>query len=228
MPEERLPTWSFSALKTFEQCPYRSYLQKIKKIPEPQHPAAKRGTDIHNQAEDYVKGEIKFPATLGKFTSSFKDLYELYADAKVELEGDWGFTKDWAITGWRDPDVWARIKLDAIVRNDETSARVIDYKTGRKWGNEITHGQQALLYAIASFIRYPELEFIRTELWYLDHASTAEQTYTRGQAMLFFPRWEERAHAMTNATEFPPKPSIAACKWCSYRTSGDCDYGVEK
>ena len=63
MPEERLPTWSFSALKTFEQCPYRSYLQKIKKIPEPQHPAAKRGTDIHNQAEDYVKGEIKFPDT---------------------------------------------------------------------------------------------------------------------------------------------------------------------
>ena len=36
-------------------------------------------------------------------------------------------------------DVWARIKLDAIVHEDETSARVIDYKTGRQFGNEIAH-----------------------------------------------------------------------------------------
>ncbi len=59
MAEERIPTWSYSALSTFEKCPYRSYLQKIKKIPEPQHPAAKRGTDIHDQAEHYVRGDMK-------------------------------------------------------------------------------------------------------------------------------------------------------------------------
>jgi RecB family exonuclease len=225
--EERIPTWSYSALSTFEKCPFRSFLQKIKKIQEPQHPAAKRGTDIHDQAERYVRGEIEFPKSLKKFTDSFENLRELFDKGQVELEGDWGFTQDWEICEWRAEDVWARIKLDAMVRMDDTSARVIDYKTGRKFGNEIAHGQQALLYAIASFIRYPELEFIRTELWYLDHAAVAEQTYTRAQAMLFYPRWVERATIMTTATDFPPKPSKQACRWCSYRTSGDCDYGVD-
>jgi len=225
MTEERIPTWSYSALSTFEKCPYRSYLQKIKKLPEPQHPAAKRGTDIHDQAERYVRGEIDFPKTLKKFTESFETLRELFAKGQVELEGDWGFTQDWEICGWRAEDVWARIKLDALVRMDETSARVIDYKTGRKFGNEVAHAQQALLYAISTFIRYPEIDFIKTELWYLDHAAVAEQTYTREQAMLFYPKWVKRATTMTSATEFPPKPSKFTCKWCSYKEEA-CEFGV--
>ena len=42
-------------------------------------------------------------------------------------------------------------KLDAYVKEDDTSARVIDYKTGKRFGNEIGHSQQCLLYAIAAF-----------------------------------------------------------------------------
>ena len=33
------------------------------------------------------------------------------------------------------PDVWARVKLDALVNESETSARVIDYKTGTHEGS---------------------------------------------------------------------------------------------
>ena len=34
-PEQlgELKAWSYSALKVFEECPYRSYIQKVKKIP---------------------------------------------------------------------------------------------------------------------------------------------------------------------------------------------------
>ena len=46
-------TWSYSALKVFEECPYRTYISRVKKITEPTNPAAKRGSDIHQQAEDY-------------------------------------------------------------------------------------------------------------------------------------------------------------------------------
>ena len=38
--------WSYSALKVFEECPYRTYIQRIKKIPEPSSPAADRGSQI--------------------------------------------------------------------------------------------------------------------------------------------------------------------------------------
>lgn len=34
------PTWSYSALKVFEECPYRTYINRVKKIAEPSSPAA--------------------------------------------------------------------------------------------------------------------------------------------------------------------------------------------
>ena len=224
-----IPAWSYSTLKTFEACAYRSYIAKVKKVSEDFGPAAARGTEIHKQAEDYVSGKLgELPDTLKKFTSQFKQLREMYVDAKVELEGDWGFTIGWETTGWLSPDTWGRIKLDAFVHESESSARVIDYKTGKQIGNEIAHSQQALIYAIATFFRFPDLESVNTELWYLDHGTTMEQAYTRDEAMLFMPKLHERAINMTTTTKFTPNPSTYNCRWCSFGKGAEphCEWGM--
>ena len=123
----QIPTWSFSGLKVFEECAFRSFLSKVQKIPEPTNPAASRGTKIHEEAEAYVKGELgEMPETLKKFEDDFDQLRTFYAEAKVELEGEWGFTLDWEPTAWVGKDTWARVKLDAIVFEDDSSVRVID------------------------------------------------------------------------------------------------------
>lgn len=225
-----IPAWSHSTLKTFETCAYRSYIAKVKRIQEDYGPAAARGSEVHEQAEAYVKGELaELPQELKKFTSQYEVLKELFAEAKVEVEGEWGFTIDWEPCGWLVPETWARIKLDAIVHETDTSARVIDYKTGKMFGNEISHSQQALTYAIGSFFRYPDLQFVQTELWYLDHGETTIQAYTRDEAMIFVPKLQERALAMTTATSFPPNPSNYNCKWCSYKNGEEpvCQHGVK-
>ena len=222
--------WSYSALKVFEECPYRTFLSRVKRIPEPSSPAADRGSQIHQEAEDYVNGTLgEFPESLKKFKAEFEELRELFAEAKVELEGEWAFTEEWQPCGWVENRTWVRIKLDALVHESDTSARVIDYKTGKKFGNEIGHSQQALLYAIASFIRYSNLEYVQTELWYLDHAETTKQSYTRAEAMAFFPGFHARATRMTSEFNFEPNPSKSACRWCSYRQGDDpaCQWGVE-
>ena len=225
-----IPAWSHSTLKTFESCAYRSYIAKVKRIQEDFGPAAKRGSAIHKLAEDYVRGQLpEFPSDLKKFKSQYEELRKLFAATKVEVEGDWGFTIDWEPCAWMAPDVWARIKLDAIVHETDTSARVIDYKPGKMFGNEISHSQQALTYAIGSFFRYPKLEHVQTELWYLDHGETTLQAYTRDQAMVFMPKLHERAIEMTTATTFPPNPSTYNCRWCSYKQGEDphCQHGME-
>ena len=225
-----IPAWSYSALKTYETCAYRSYIGKVKKIKEDYGPAAARGTDIHTQAEDYVRGDLaELPDTLKKFESQFKEMREGFINATVELEGEWGFTIDWEPCGWMERGVWARIKLDAYVNETETSARVIDYKTGKQYGNEIAHSQQALTYAIGSFLRYPDLEIAKTEMWYLDHGTTMEKTYTRDQAMVFLPKLQERAITMTTATKFPPNPSKNSCRWCSFGKGEDpyCEWAIK-
>jgi hypothetical protein len=224
-----LKAWSYSALKVFEDCPYRSYIQKVKRIREESGPAAERGSIIHQEAEDYVNGTLgEFPVSCVKFQNEFEELRQGYIDAKVELEGEWGFDIDWQPIGWMEAKTWARIKLDALVHQDEQSARVIDYKTGKKWGNEISHAQQGLLYAIGTFFRYPSLEFVQTEFWYLDKGETTRKSYTRDQAMQFTPGWHRRAIRMTTATDFAPTPSKNACRWCSYRKGDfpECSWGV--
>ena len=224
-----IPAWSYSALKTYETCAYRSYISKVKRIQEDYGPAAARGSDIHQQAEDYVRGDLKeLPDTLKKFQSQFEDMREDFINATVELEGEWGFTIDWEPCGWMEKGVWARVKLDAYVQETDTSARVIDYKTGKQLGNEIAHSQQALIYAISTFFMFPDLEILNTELWYLDHGTTMEQTYTRDEAMLFMPKLHERAITMTTATKFPPNPSTYNCRWCSFGKGQEphCEWGI--
>lgn len=224
-----IPTWSFSALQVFEQCPHRMYLKRVQKLEEPQHEAAARGTQIHEIAENWVNGTIEgeLPKELGKLPASFEALREAYVEGRVELEGDWGYDIEWQPCGWNDETVWARIKCDAVEHEDESSIRVIDYKTGKKFGNEVKHNSQLMLYAVATFLRFPNCQFVNAELWYLDEGKTTSKSYSREMAMKFHPTWHERALRMTTCDEFRPNPSKINCRWCHYRKSGDCAWGVD-
>lgn len=101
----------------------------------------------------------------------------------------------------------------------------VTHNTGRKFGNEVKHSGQAYTYAVSAFMRYPELEFVKAEFWYLDQGETLERKWTRAEAMLLLNRLTERAIKMTSATKSPAKPSDTACKWCHYGKNGDCGYG---
>lgn len=230
-----ISSWSFSKLSDFEQCKYRAYLKYDAKIPEPERPlppgkteqANDRGTRIHELAEHFVGGTLKdFPAELSKFMAEFLHLRDLYRDGRVSMEGEWGVDRDWAPTEWKR--AWHRSKLDAIVHTSPHTAVVIDYKTGRKFGNELKHGQQLQLYTVNAFFRFPDLEEVTTELWYLDQDEITSMTFSRNQGLRFKPNFDRRGHAMTECTDFPPNPNIHSCRWCQYGpwNGGQCKVGV--
>lgn len=223
-PTGSVKSWSFSALKTFEKCPYETFLKSVKRLKQESGDAAARGNQIHDLAEEYVRGNIEFPNELEKMKVDYEWLHDTFISGDVILEDEWGYNKDWDPTGWMAEDVWNRTKLDAMVFESETSALVIDHKTGRRFGNELKHGEQLMLYAIVAFLRYPKLQHIRVANWYIDHNEKLERNYTREAAMMFLPRWTERGITMTTATDFPPKPSISNCKWCYYKKSGACEW----
>ncbi len=225
--------WSHSSLQQFQECPYRLFLRRVKKIKEPSGEAAERGTKIHDQCEEYVRG-LRAEIPEGKKTDQFEHRFTLLKDmfnkGMVQMEENWGFDVDWTPLVddgklYKDDKLWAMTKLDVFIRDSETSATVLDYKTGRKFGNEVKHGSQAYTYAISAFMKYPELEFVKAEFWYLDQGQTLERKWTRAEAMLLLNRLTERAIKMTSATKFPAKPGENACRWCHYAKSGDCEYG---
>lgn len=224
-----VPAWSYSRLKNFEECPYKVYVNAVKKIQEPQGEAAARGTLIHTQGEEFVNGKIdNLVKEYNHFEVEMRRAREQFKEGTVELEGEWGFTIDWQPTGWMAGDCWARIKLDMLIHEDETSARIVDWKTGKKLGNEIAHKQQGLLYAIGTFLRFPDKEFAKAEFWYLDQKERMDTNYTRAEALKWLPRFTKRGMALTTNEDWKPTPSPSACRWCSYGKgeNPECRYAV--
>lgn len=209
--------WSMSRLFDFESCPHSVYLSKVENAPTPSGAAAERGTRIHGHIEGFVKAEhADFIVEMRGFQKLIEHLRDRYAEGKVEIEGDWAFDRTWKPTAWTAPNAWGRFKLDVLEHQSDTSAKVIDWKTGKKFGNELKHNQQGMGYAIAAFSRYPELEFVEVQFAYLDKNDELRGSYTRRQAEMLQPGLTERADRMTTCTDFEPKPSFHACRFCPH------------
>lgn len=233
-----ISSWSHTKLVLFQTCKRAAYLKYDQRIPEPERPlppgktehANDRGTRVHEDCERFVRGEQDdvCQEAANYFATELCLLRELYKEGRVSIEGEWGMDRNWEPTEWRS--AWLRLKLDAIVFHSETEATAIDYKTGRKFGNEVKHAEQLQLYQLVTFLRYPKLEKVTTELWYLDQDEVTRQTFTRAQGLRFKSNFDRRGLELTNATEFPPNPNVFSCKWCMYGPwgTGHCEVGVQK
>lgn len=229
-------SWSYSKLGDFEKCKFLAWLKHDQRIPEPERPlppgktehANDRGTRVHTDCELYINGtndELGIEASK-HFGPEIDLLRVLHEDGLVSLEGEWGMDREWCPTDWKT--AWLRLKLDAMVMHDERTATVIDFKTGRKFGNEIKHGEQLALYQLVTFLRYPQLETVYAELWYLDTGDLTSVPYTRARGLQFKSNFDRRGHKLTTCSDFPPNPNIHSCKWCQYGpwNSGHCQVGV--
>jgi RecB family exonuclease len=241
-----IKAWSFSRLSLYESCPYRAKLQYIDKIPEPERPlpagktehANERGSRIHEAAEHYLSLQRDdLLEELLNFKHEFEHLRNLAEEdqSRVQCEGLWCFDDTWESVNPDDyNNVWLRVIIDSLVWLSPTEVVVIDFKTGKRYGNEIKHGQQMTLYALAVAMKYPEVEVIHTELWYLDLNELAYQRYLKDQALAFLKSFNMRALTLNEDTEFKAKPNKSSCMFCPYGgaenkwvvPTGDCDVGV--
>lgn len=230
-----IKTWSHSRLVDFETCAHRAYLKYVKKVPEPERPlppgktehANDRGTRVHEECEAFVRGLGPLPKEAEKFRDEFEALATRFAEGKASLEGEWGFRKDWSMCGYYDKDVWLRVKCDAVVILSPKRVLVIDYKTGRKFGNEIKHGEQVILYALAIICRMPELEQVDVELWYLDQDDLTHDAKPAKKWMQQLKLYNVRGTKITSAKEFKPNPSKYACQYCPYKDS-ECEFAYKE
>lgn len=232
----QLKAWSHSRLLVFEACKLRAWLQFGERIPDPKpRPNADRGTLIHDGAEKYVRGKLKdMPAECAKhYRTEFEALKREFKAGKVSLEGEWAFDDEWNPTDWRDKNAWTRVKCDAVAWLTPRHVLVVDYKSGKRFGNEVKHGEQMQLYLLSILLRFPDADEVTVELWYLDHPQSdwnpTRQTFTREQGMRYLAAYTKRGKKMTTETQFPPNPNIFSCKWCPYGPdgTGHCKAGVK-
>lgn len=233
----KLKAGSYSRLEVFEKCKAQAKYKFIDKIPEPERPlpagktehANDRGTRLHNAAEMYVKGGVELIPELKKFEGEFDKAREMYANSEATTEGEWAFTREWEPVAWMSSNVWVRIKCDLVLFPEEEYAVVVDYKSGKKYGNEIKHNEQLQMYTIGALCKYPELKKVTTELWYLDLDDLSTITYNRDQGLRLIPQYEKRILALTECEEWPANPNKFSCRWCAYgpKGSGHCQVGIQ-
>ncbi len=230
---------SHSRLADFESCKFKAKLKYVDKIPEPERPLPKgktehandRGTRIHEAAEHFVKGGVELIPELKTFEPELHQLRDLNKQGKVSLEGEWAYNRKWEPVAWMSHDTYMRIKTDVTVFPDPKTAVVIDYKSGRRFGNEIKHAEQMQIYQLGAFLRYPKLESIQVELWYTDQDEIDKRQYRRDQGLRFITNLERRLQALTTEEEYKPNPTAYTCRWCPYKPverggTGHCDVGV--
>lgn len=225
--------WSYSRLSDFEKCRHMAKLKYIDRIPEPERElrpgqtehANDRGSRIHEEIEQYTRGLTDaFPNEARHFRGEVDRLRAGFAAGVATFEGEWGMDRGWDPAEWRT--AWLRLKLDALMHISSVEAVAIDYKTGKKFGNEIKHGEQLQLYALCTFLRHPMLEIVHTELWYLDLDDMTQRTMTRDQALRFKRSFDARGDKVTSCTDFPPNPSKFTCRWCPFLNTEHCSVGV--
>lgn len=227
--------WSFSRLTEYEKCPRWAYLAYVEKRPKPEtidRTHADRGVAVHLAAESYIKGEAQqLDPALEKVKDFIEICREQNAKGLAEVEEEWAFDLNWQPCNWFGKTTWLRLKLDVLLKWPDSIYEIVDWKTGKRFGNEVKHSQQGLLYAIAAFMRYPEMQRARIRFSYVDEGYDKPREYDRVTVMRMLPTWDERARKFTFAETWPVRPNQINCRFCPYspNNGGDksCPAGVE-
>ena len=232
---KRFTAWSFSRWTEYMLCPLKARLHHLDKIPEPSNIYLEHGTEVHDTIAKYLRHGTKtlpshmtFPTFAVLLTSLRNTKTNIY------IEEMWSFTKAWAPCEWNDwKDVWARVKLDCAKYKKSTKTMFIfDWKTGKFKPTEAAedYHMQLELYALAAFLKFPEVQEVRASLIYLEALNTYNLTFTRMDLPALKQKWEERTQFMLTDTAFAARPN-SKCRFCHYRASnkinggGQCVHG---
>lgn len=204
--------WSYSSIKTFEQCPKKYFHLKIAKdVQDNPGTAAIYGTAVHAAAEEYVRDGTPIPEKFAYMRPIVERLEKLPGEKHCELE--LAVRKDLSPCGFSDPDAWWRGIIDLIIINDNR-AWMVDYKTGKSARYADT--KQLDLMAGAVFVHFPNVLAIKSSLMFVVSGELIAKKHVlteRDQYMSVFNEQVENLEASIENGVWNPK-SGPLCGWC--------------
>lgn len=220
------PRWSWSKLNLYRNCPLAVKFKYIDLIPEPERSkedkGAERGTRVHEAMEHYFVDNAPLPPEASKFETQAEALRDLAPVCEVPVY----FNSNWQLCD--EENHWLIVIKDANVNILGEFSLVIDFKTGKRFGNEATHMGQKTLYAISNWIVNPDCDEYVAEMWYLDHADIWSTTFAPEYLAQRRAAFDREIDIMLNDQIFRPRANIYSCRFCPYspRGNGHCPVGV--
>lgn len=209
-----MPAWSYSSIKTFDQCPKKYFHLKVAKdVVDTPGPEASYGTNAHAAAEAYIKHDTPIPPQYDVMRPVAERLAAFPGDKHCELKlgvkrGEGGYVP----CDFFDKDVWYRGIIDLLIVNG-TRAHLVDYKTGKN--AKYADTKQLDLMAGAVFVHFPGVEFIKAGLAYVVSEEFPRKEYRRGEgdSLAVFSTQLDRLEAALENGVWNAK-SGPLCGWC--------------
>jgi hypothetical protein len=217
-----MPTWSFSSLKQFINCPRQYDEVKLKKNYEVKvSQQMQYGTDVHKALEEYVRDGVELPAFYVKFKNVIDVLLEIPGKRYVEYK--MAMREDKTPCGFSSDDFWVRGIVDLMIIDGDT-AFIVDYKTG---SNKYPDVKQLKLMALMTFAHFPEVNLIKSGLLFVTHNSFVTEDYTRDRIDTYWKSFLPdlaRLKIASDTNVWVPNPT-PLCGWCPVKT---CVFYKEK
>lgn len=159
----KLPTWSYSSLKTFQQCPKKYYHIKVAKdVVDKPHVSALYGSAVHKAAEDHVLEGKPIPKKYDYMVPILESLKQIpgtrYAEIKL------GLTESLEACDFDASEAWWHGIVDLLIV-DGDKAHMVDYKTSKSARYADT--LQLDLMATAVFAKFPEVTVVKSALLFV-------------------------------------------------------------
>ena len=210
-----MPAWSYSSIKTFDQCPKKYYHLKVAKdVQDKGSEATIYGNALHKAAEEYIKLGKPIP---GKFKYVLKSLEALEAipgEKHCELRLAVAYDgEQYKPTTFFAKDVWWRGIIDLLII-DGDSAFLVDYKTSKN--AKYADTTQLDITAAAVFTFYPQVKTIKSALAFVVSNEFVTKVHDRALQKSYYNTFEDplarleaaEKHGVWNANSGP------LCAYC--------------
>lgn len=165
--------WSPSALDDFVNCG-RAYHAKrvIKSVVEERSEQQLWGEKVHKHFEERLAHEIMLPDELIEHEPYLRQLEDkpghFFCEQKIAID------KQGQPCGWDVNWIWGRGIIDYL-KVHETTATIVDYKTGRPHQKF----RQLGIYAIHTFMLFDDINLINAQYYWTKTTDVTKKTYGR-------------------------------------------------
>jgi PD-(D/E)XK nuclease superfamily len=208
--------WSYSGIKLFETCPKKYEAEKItKEVKFTDSEATLYGKSLHLAAEEYIRDGKELPGQFAFIKPYLDKLVAIPGEKHCELK--LGVKKDdgrLVACDFFDSSVWFRGIADLVII-DGAKGWIVDYKTGKS--AKYADTRQLALMAAALFLKYPELEKIKTSLLFVVSKEFIRAEYEAERGLDIFGELSgilEQRSASYATGVFNPKQNGLCKKWC--------------
>ena len=212
-------TWSYSSLKTFEQCPKKYYhLRVLKDVKDEGSEATLYGQELHKAAEEYIKDDVTLPPKFKFIQDTVDAIKKIPGDKHCEMKLGVRLTDaGYEACGFFDKGVWWRGIADVVIIKDDL-AFSIDYKTSKN--AKYADLKQLDLVAAAVFTHFPQIKKIKSALAFVVSNEFIHKEHFAKMRDSYFASFDPLLDRLANAEETGVwNPNTGPlCRYCPVTT----------